>query len=172
MIYTNRQIVSALTGVGVLTDRLVASAAFTTLVLLAPVLTLARRWVLPPGAATLVFAAVAGLSGAVRGFANASTVAGLVAAGVVADLLLQALRPTGDRTARYRTFAGLVALVTWAVYITVAAVTAGPAPAVPGGGHPEGVVELYTGIPLVQAGLAVLLAVLLVPGRTGVTERS
>jgi len=81
-----------------------------------------------------------------------------VLSGVVVDGLARWLRPAPSRLTRYRTFAGLAAVVTWTVYVGTAYVTAGRG--IDGG---VGSVELYTGAPLVQAGLAVLLGILLEP---------
>jgi hypothetical protein len=165
--FTSRDVVIGLSGVdGEFTQRLVASMAVTNLVLVAPLLTLARRWQLPFGTATMLAVAAGGLSVAVAAFHNLALVVAVVLAGVVVDLLARWLRPAPDRIIRYRTFGGLAALVLWTVYVGTAAVTGGAAPAAAGPvEHPEGSVELYTGTPLVQAGLAVLLAVLLVPSR-------
>ena len=91
------------------------------------------------------------------GLRNMALVVAFVLSGVLVDVLARVLRPAPDRLTRYRAFAGLAALVTWSVYLATARLVAGAA----GGG----VVELYTGAPVVQAGLAVLLAVLLVPSR-------
>ena len=128
------------------TARLVGSMALTNLLLMVTLLTLARRWRLPPGTATLLYLTTGALSAAVTGLRNMALVVAFVLSGVLVDVLT-----------RYRAFAGLAALVTWSVYLATARLVAGAA----GGG----VVELYTGAPVVQAGLAVLLAVLLVPSR-------
>ena len=139
------------------TARLVGSMALTNLLLMVTLLTLARRWRLPPGTATLLYLTTGALSAAVTGLRNMALVVAFVLSGVVVDVLARVLRPAPDRLTRYRAFAGLAALVTWSVYLATARLVAGAA----GGG----VVELYTGAPVVQAGLAVLLAVLLVPSR-------
>jgi hypothetical protein len=148
------------------TARLVTSMFVTNLVLVAPLLTLARRWTLPFGTATLLYTAMAGLSGAVSGFRNASTVVAVVVSGVLVDILARALRPTPAALVRYRAFAALACLLTWTVYIVAAFASAGTIEVPEGMGHPEGVVELYTGAPVVQAAAGLLLAVLLVPSRT------
>jgi hypothetical protein len=149
------------------TARLVASFAVTTAVLVVPLLTIARRWALPFGTATMVFALAGGLSFAVTGLRNGELIMGLLASGVCADMLARWLRPTPERPARYRLYGALVPLLTWTVYIAIAYTYAGSVRIDPGygSGHPEGVAELYTGAPVVQALLGLLLAVLLVPGR-------
>jgi hypothetical protein len=153
------------------TGRLVTSMFVTNLVLVAPLLTLARRWTLPFGTATLLYAAMAGLSGAVSGFRNGSTVVAVVVSGVLVDLLARVLRPAPAALVRYRTFAALAGLVTWTVYIAVAYASAGTIEVPPGLPHPEGVVELYTGAPVVQALTGLLLAVLFVPSRPPLADR-
>ncbi len=157
------------------TIRLVTSMAVTNLLLLAPLLVLARRWRLPFGTATTIYVAAGGLSVAVTALRNVELVLGVVLAGLVVDVLARWLRPAPDRLTPYRTFAGLAALLTWSAYLITAYLVAGPVTIAPdqvGGhpGHPEGAVELYTGAPLVQAGLGVLLAVLLVPSRVSTVE--
>ncbi len=147
------------------TARLVAAMFVTNLVLLAPLLTLARRWVLPSGTATLLYTAMAPLSGAVSGFCDAPTVGAVVICGLLVDILARVLRPEPSALVRYRTFAALAGLVTWVGYLVVAYAAAGdvPAPTDTGLAHPEAVVELYTGAPVLQAAAGLPLAVLLVP---------
>lgn len=148
------------------TARLVGSFAVTTAVLVLPLLTVARRWTLPFGIATTVFAFAATLSFAVAGFRNGPLTAGLVVCGVCADALARWLRPSPDRPVRYRLYGALVPLLIWTTYLAVAYAVAGSTRVVSNSGsaHPEGAVELYTGAPIVQALLGLLLAILLVPG--------
>jgi hypothetical protein len=151
-----------------LTAGLVTSLAVTNLVLVAPILTIARRWVPPLGMVTLFCLALGGLSAAITGFRNIALIMAFVLAGVGVDLLSLLVRPTADRLVRYRTFAALAPLLTWTVFIATAYVAAPELQSPPDAvlGHPEAVVELYTGAPLVQAMLGLLLAVLLVPSRS------
>jgi hypothetical protein len=159
---------------GEATSRLVGSFAVTTAILVLPLLTVARRWALPFGTGTMVFAFAGTLSFAVAGFHNGQLIAGLLLCGVGADALAQWLRPSPDRPVRYRLFAALVPLLTWTVYIAIAYAVAGSVRIVSESpsAHPEGVVELYTGAPLVQALLGLLLAVLLAPGHGTATPAS
>jgi len=131
-----------------------AGLALNSLVLVAPLLFLARRWRLPFGTATIVHLAVAGLSGAIAKFDNASTILGLVAAGVLVDVIAAVLRPTAARHAAYWAFGALAPLVTWALYFGVGSAVAGRVPSV---------VELWTGGPVVAALLGLLLAALMNP---------
>jgi hypothetical protein len=143
------------------TAELVSAILVTNLVLVVPLLALARRWVLPPGAATVLYTFAAVLSAAVSGFANTALVVGLAGAGVVVDLLAAWLRPGPERPARVRVFAALAPLVVWTVYLVVAYVASGDT-------GTTGVIELYTGLPVVQSLLSLLIAMLLTATRPAV----
>lgn len=141
---------------------LAAAIVITSLVLLTPLLVVARRWRPPFGTATIVYLVLAMLCAAVTGFGNVSTILALVAAGVAADLLAAWLRPGPARPVAYRAYAGLVPLTTWALYFAVAAATVGRLPTV---------TELWTGAPVVAALLGMCLAALLRPAQTGEPAR-
>jgi hypothetical protein len=144
---------------------LVSAMAVTNLVLILPLLMLARRWVLPFGTVTMLYAAVGALASAITAFENLDLIIGLLAAGVCVDLLARWLRPTPQRLTRWRVFAALAPLATWTIFIATAYVTA-PALAPPDvtSGHPEAVLELTTGAPIVQALVGLLASFMLVPG--------
>ncbi len=166
--FDSLRIVAALSSIDEgLTSGLVSAMAVTNLVLVLPLLSLARRWTLPFGTTTIIYTAVAALSGAITGFESPELIIGLVAAGVSVDLLAVWLRPTPDRLNRFRIFATLTSLVTWTIYIAAAYLAAPPLQSPPdvAGGHPEALVELYTGTPIVQALIGLMIAVLLVPNR-------
>jgi hypothetical protein len=146
------------------TSELVTAMLVTNLVLLVPLLVLARRWPLPFGTATLLYLTVSALSTAVTGLENLELVAGVVGAGVLVDVLARWLRPGAEARTRYRLFAALAPLLTWTVYLGTAYLTAPSLAPIGGTAHPEGVVELYTGAPVVQALIGLLLAIVLVPG--------
>jgi hypothetical protein len=167
--YGPQRIVVGLSSGDASTGRLVTAMFVTNLVLVAPLLTLARRWAMPFGSATMLYAAVAGLSGAVTGFRNVPIVVAVVVAGVLVDVLMRVLRPNPSSPARYRAFAALACLATWTVYIATAFAAADNAIWSTGEGaqHPESLLELTTGAPVVQALAGLLLAVLLVPGAPG-----
>lgn len=158
-----------------MTASFVAKMAMTNLLLLLPLLTLARRWELPAGAATVLYLAVGALAGAVTDFGNTEMILGFVASGVLVDVLARWLRPTPSRLARFRAFATLAPLVTWTVFVVTAYATNDAtvvrAPEA-GGGTVDAVVELYTGVPVVQALLGLLVAALLVPGRVSESDRA
>jgi hypothetical protein len=144
---------------------LVSAMAVTNLILILPLLTLARRWALPFGTATMLYAAVGALASAITAFENLDMIIGLLAAGVCVDLLARWLRPTPQRLTRWRVFAALAPLATWTIFIATAYVIA-PALAPPDvtSGHPEAVLELTTGAPIVQALVGLLASFMLVPG--------
>jgi hypothetical protein len=155
------------------TRGLVTSMALTNLVLLVPLLTLARRWVLPPGTATLLYAASGLLGAAVTGFDNAPLMAGFLAAGILVDLLAWRLRPGPDRPARLRVFAAAAPLLTWVCYLVTGLFTAhAGVPFDPGIAKPHAVPELYTGAPVVQALIGLLLGVLLTASPVGLPTAS
>ncbi|GAA3859027.1 hypothetical protein GCM10022243_25920 [Saccharothrix violaceirubra] len=135
---------------------LAASVAVTNIVLIVPLLVIARRFRPPLGLATLVYTVCMLLSTAIAGYANISTAIGFVLAGVVADVLLWWLKPSGDAPGRLRLFAALSSFATWAIYFAVAGITAGGMPSV---------TEMWTGAPVLAALHGLLLAALLVPTR-------
>src|SRR5262245_2062951 len=144
----------------------VSSLAVTNVVLLLPVLTIARRWRPPLGTATLVYASTGALSAAVSGGRHLDLTAALVLSGVVVDVVGRAMRPGPDRPVRWFGYAALAPLVTWVTYVVAAFAIAGPVQREFRGQHPEAALELVTGAPLVQVLVGVLLAAVLAPGLT------
>jgi hypothetical protein len=144
----------------------VSSLAVTNVVLLLPVLTIARRWRPPVGTATLVYASTGALSAAVSGGRHLSLTYALILSGVVVDLVGRAMRPGPDRPVRWFGYAALIPLITWVTYLVAAFAIAGPVQRQYQGPHAEQALELITGAPLVQALLGVLLAAVLAPGLT------
>jgi hypothetical protein len=166
--FSNVDVVVALSGAEEdWTARLVSSIALTNLVLLVPLLVIARRFTLPLGAVTLLYLPVAVLAGAVTGFDNVSLLISLLVAGVCLDLAGQWLRPTAGRPLRFHAFAALLPLVTWTAYVATAAFTPRPTFLAPdGSAHTtDGLIELYTGVPIVQALLGLVIAIVMLPGR-------
>src|SRR5581483_4163050 len=108
--YDSGTVAVAFTGHGALTADVVTSMAVTNLVLLVPLLTVARRWVLPFGTATAVYAFTGALSLAVAGFRNTELIVVLVLCGIGVDLLALWLRPAPENPLRHRLFAGLAPL--------------------------------------------------------------
>ncbi len=149
------------------TARLMASMAVTTVVLVAPLLYLAKHWVLPPGTVTIVYLACGGLSAAVTGFANLPVIGALVLGGVGAELLVRALRPGPGRRHRTLVFAAVTPALTWGLIIVVArlASSTGGAAGLIAGGHStllaDLTLQLSLGAPLVQGGIGLLAGVLI-----------
>lgn len=140
--------------VGPIAGDLAVRMAVTTVVLLAPLLLLARRWRIPFGTATILFTASGTISGALTGLRNVSTLLTIVAAGLVVDLLARWLRPNASRRDAYWLFGALAPLCIWTLYLAVASAVMGRLPAV---------AELWTGAPIVFALVGWLLAALMLP---------
>lgn len=155
------------------TGSFVAAVALTNVVLLLPLLTLARRWRLPVGTATIVYLASCALSCAVTGFRNLPLIVGVMAGAVAVDALVWWLRPGPGDVTRFRAFATVASLTTWVVLIATAYITTAGLDLYDHDGQltsPKP--ELYLGVPILQALLALLLAVLLVPTAPSPTPRS
>ncbi|MEW1846018.1 hypothetical protein AB0392_49390 [Nonomuraea angiospora] len=138
-------------------ERVAVAMVVTNVVMLAPVLFLVRRWLLPFGSVTVMYAVIALMPGAQTGFRNLPILLSFVLAGFVSDLLIRRLRPSGERRAAYWAFAGLSAFATWSLYIGVASATGGGLPAVP---------ELWTGAPIVAGLIGLALGALFLPNAT------
>jgi hypothetical protein len=143
------------------TANLVSDIAVTNLVLLLPVLTIARRWSPPFGTATIVYASAVALSSAITGFHNRELMIGVLVAGVCVDLLIRYLRPSAERPIAFRIAAGVAPLITWTVFIVTAFLTTPPIYDPNGTAH--AVPELFTGVPVVQALLGLVAGLLLMP---------
>ncbi|HTJ38447.1 MAG TPA: hypothetical protein VL738_34880 [Dactylosporangium sp.] len=153
-------------GGGGFASRLATTVVVTGLLLTVPLVAIARRWAPPFGTVTIIYTAVAAFCAAITGLEDPAMVLWLPPAGLVLDALARwVLRPAPDRPARVLAFAGIAPLVTWAAYLAVAFAAAPDFMLAPqiGGGRPEPVVEVYTGLPVVQALLGVLVAAVLAP---------
>ncbi|MEV4575605.1 hypothetical protein AB0K16_20385 [Nonomuraea jabiensis] len=135
-------------------ERVAVAMVVTNVVVLAPVLFLVRRWLLPFGSVTVMYAVMALMPGAQTSFRSLPILLSFVVAGFVSDLLIRRLRPSGERRAAYWAFAGLSAFVTWSLYVGAASATGGGLPAVP---------ELWTGAPIVAGLIGLALGVLFLP---------
>ncbi|MEU1393482.1 MULTISPECIES: hypothetical protein [unclassified Nonomuraea] len=153
--YRSARIVEAFSSVdGPGAEHLATSMVISNVVLLAPVLLVARRWNLPFGAVTVMYTIAVLMPGAQTAFENAPTLLTFVAAGLASDVLIRLLRPSGARRGAYWAFAGLSAFVTWSLYIGVASAAGGGLPAVP---------ELWTGAPVVAGLIGLALGALFLP---------
>jgi hypothetical protein len=103
----------------------VASVLVTNLLVVAPVLLLARRWRLPFGTVALI--ATTGAVGltAVRELALGALVPAMLAGGLAADLLVARLRPGPDRPAAFRAAGALVPLLLWGAWMATYALAYG-----------------------------------------------
>ncbi|HZG91636.1 MAG TPA: hypothetical protein VEZ42_15595 [Pseudonocardia sp.] len=135
-------------------DRIAASIVITTVVLLAPLLLVARRWHLPRGTATTVFGICALISATLTGFENLEIAFAVLAAGALVDVLAAALRPTADRRTAFWLFGAFAPVLTWAVYLGAASVAVGSLPTV---------TEFWTGTPLVAGLVGWMVAALMLP---------
>jgi hypothetical protein len=103
----------------------VASVLATNLILLAPLLLMARRWRLPFGTATTVYGGVGVLIGAVDAYRLPVMTATAILAGLAVDVLLRLLAPAPGRPRRFWAASATVPLVTWTLYFAAVAVTSG-----------------------------------------------
>jgi hypothetical protein len=103
----------------------VASVLVTNLLVVGPVLLLARRWRLPFGTVALV--ATAGAAGltSLRELALGALVPAMLAGGLAADLLVARLRPGPDRPGAFRAVAVLAPLALWGAWLAVYALAYG-----------------------------------------------
>ena len=100
-----------------------ASFYVTTVVLMAPLLLVLRRWHPPFGTTTLLFSISAMLVSALEEFQLAPLMVAAVASGLAADGLIQWLRPSPARIRAYRVLAVVVPMALWSAYfLTVALV--------------------------------------------------
>jgi hypothetical protein len=95
----------------------VASVLVTNLILLAPVLLLARRWRLPFGAVALLAGAGAVGLTSLREFTLGALVPAMVAGGLATDLLVVGLRPGPDRPGAFRAVAVAAPLLLWGAWM-------------------------------------------------------
>jgi hypothetical protein len=94
----------------------VASVLVTNLIVLAPVLLLARRWRLPFGTVTLlVTLGAVGLT-SLREFVLGALIWAMVAGGLATDLLIARLRPGPDRPWAFRLMAALAPVLLWGAW--------------------------------------------------------
>jgi hypothetical protein len=109
----------------------------------------------------------------VTGLRNLPLIIGVMVAAVCVDILAVFLRPGPDSLARFRSFGGFAALLTWTIYIVTAYLTsAGVRVIDDNGGLASAKPELFIGVPIVQALVGVLLAALLIPSSAPTREPS
>jgi len=133
-----------------------AQILITTVLLIAPVLFLLRRWRLPFGSVTLMFTVVSLLMGGMLSYIirYPERVVAMMLAGLGIDLLVRQLRPSATRITPFRAFAFLAPVVLWGLHFLIVPWRAG------GEGWS---IELWAGI-TIMAGLTGLgLSLLIVP---------
>lgn len=102
-----------------------ASILVTNAILIAALLYLTRRWILPVGAATMMFAMNALLLGLISEYAFPGAVVGLIVGGVAADGVIAAVRPGPGRRVRTWLAGALAPAAAWSVYLAGVAATSG-----------------------------------------------
>jgi hypothetical protein len=141
--------------------QLVSAIAITNAVLLGPLLLLAARWQPPAGVATIIYGVAACLAAAITGLESPAVIAGAVVAGLAVDTALYRLRPGPGRRGAMFAFGALAPFLTWALYLGFASAAIGQLPAI---------VEYWTGIPVVAAGLGLALTALATAGQSRPAE--
>lgn len=100
----------------------VVGILLTTLVLVAPVLLLLRRWQPPFGAVTLMFSALALLAGGLTNLSQGVAVGTVLFAGLAGDLMIRWQRPTPDRPLTHHLVAAVIPSALWTSYFLCCAV--------------------------------------------------
>lgn len=140
---------------GLLVQDGIGSVFTTNLVLLAPLLLLAKRWHVPFGTVTTLVTAVAVLTSVIDEFRAPWLVVAAVAAGLMADLALRWLRPSAGRPGAYWAAGLVVPLLLWSAWFAAV-------------GLAEGIgwsLELWTGTILWSGLIGLALGMLMLPPR-------
>jgi hypothetical protein len=101
------------------------SLLLTNLLYVAPLVLIVRRWRPPFGSATILFAAVTALVGAIDTYDRPAPLLAAVVAGVLADVLIRALRPSAARPWGSHAMAAATSLTLWATFFAIYQVTYG-----------------------------------------------
>lgn len=113
---------------GFLEEVHILGSVFTTnAILLAPVLFALRRWNVPFGSFTILFAVVATAIQGLDEFVFWMHIPAAVMAGLVADVLAARLRPSPERRTPALVFSALVPFVTWSLWTAAIHLTNGVA---------------------------------------------
>jgi hypothetical protein len=127
----------------------------SNLMMMAIVLLLVRRFRMPFGAVTLMFAMIGVLFATMSGFRDAPVILPLVVGGLAADVLIRRWKPYGsERVLQFRLLAGAVPVILWSTYLIVLHV------AYDGIGWP---VPVWSGVVLMSALAGVALSLLMAP---------
>ncbi len=131
----------------------IASILITTVLLLAPLLLVLRRWRPPFGTGTVLFSVVTAGIGGIDGFEIWLPLLAAPVAGLAADLLIARLRPSPARPWALRVVAGAVPVVLWLAFFGLFQLAYGL------GWSPE----LWAGVTLMAALAGAGLSLLVVP---------
>lgn len=131
----------------------VAAVLATTLIYMAPLFLVLRRWHPPWGTATVLFSTVTIGIGGLDSWAEWPLLLAAPIGGAVADLLIHELRPSAERPGAVRMTAAVAPVTLWLSYFALFHVTEGLAwPA-----------ELWAGVAVMSALTGVALSLLVVP---------
>lgn len=97
----------------------------TNIVLIAPVLLMLRRWRIPFGSVTFLFTLNTVLMTALREFHGSDVIVIMLLVGLLADGLIQAIKPWHGRTAAFRVVAIVIPLLIWGGFLGAAAFSVG-----------------------------------------------
>jgi hypothetical protein len=103
----------------------VAAFLISTVIVMAPLLVILRRWKLPFGACAFLFGLVAAVIQGIDAFTRPELVGAAVAGGLLADVAAAALKPSTDKPNALRAFAALAPVSLWGAYTATLAVTEG-----------------------------------------------
>ena len=103
----------------------VASFLVSSVILVAPLLLMLRRWRLPFGSCAFLFGVVATVIQGINAFTKPELIGAAVAGGLLADAAAAALKPSTDRPSALRAFAALAPVAAWGTYTATLAVTDG-----------------------------------------------
>jgi len=103
----------------------IATALVSSLILVAPVLFLLKRWQPPFGAVTVLFTVVALMANALTAFETAITLVPAVIGGLGADVVIRLLRPAPDQPWRFRLAGLLIPVPLFVAYYAMLQVTQG-----------------------------------------------
>jgi hypothetical protein len=133
----------------------ITSILVTNVLLVAPVLLMIRRWVLPIVMVTTLFTVMTVFLSAVDTWARPWLIMAVAAAGLAIDLLLRVLRPSPERTTAFWAIGFVVPLVLWGAWFTATALAEGI----------DWSVELWSGTLVWTGMLGLALSLLMVPPR-------
>ena len=125
----------------------------TNVVLLAPVLLMLRRWRIPLGSVTFLFTVNTILMAALEAFDGAHVIVIMLVTGLVADGLIQLIKPWNGHIARFRAVAVLIPLALWTIYFGATLLGPGIAWSL----------ELTAGITVMAALSGFVLSLLMIP---------